>query len=332
MKRFLVIACAVLCTIGLAGCSGDNQNFTNIDTTQEYHDSSSNDTPTNYMDEIKTEVHDELFREETAETLEIVNRIFKHLDIKVEDVYIVGDEAIAKMEIKTINAARAWIEGSEKYVKYCANNLFSESYVDDGTLYKYYLDEFEDAIRKADYITIPVDVEMDYENCRWVWRLDEEIVNAITGYLLAAIEGDVNSYTEWVKTVINPEDQVEVKIPNAPAVEVPLFEKDGIKITGKGISYDNIFGPQYNFNIVNNSGKDIVVQVRGVSINGIMVDPMMSCEVLNGKQANDSMVWIDSQLTSNNITTITEIEFSFHIFEKDSWDTLIDSDPIKVAF
>lgn len=212
MKRFLVIACAVLCTIGLAGCSGDNQNFTNIDPSQEYHDSlketSSNSAPTNYMDEIKAEVHDELFREETAETLEIVDRIFKHLEIETLETVVQGDEATAIMKVKTINAAQAWITASENYVEYCASNLFSENVVDDATLYEYYLNEFEYATRKADYIYFPASVEMVYRNHRWEWCMDDDVINIITGGLLAAIEGEFDSYSVKVLNVFATEELV----------------------------------------------------------------------------------------------------------------------------
>lgn len=226
MKRFLVIACAVLCTISLAGCSGDNQNFTNIDPSQEYHDSlketSSSSAPTNYMDEIKAEVHDELFREETAETLEIVDRIFKHLEIETLETVVQGDEATAIMKVKTINAAQAWITASENYVEYCASNLFSENVVDDATLYEYYLNEFEYATRKADYIYFPASVEMVYRNHRWEWRMDDDVINIITGGLLAAIEGEFDSYSVKVLSIFATEEVV------VDEVEKMLDDLDGV--------------------------------------------------------------------------------------------------------
>jgi hypothetical protein len=216
MKRFLVIACAVLCTISLAGCSGDNQNFTNIDPSQEYHDSlkgtSSSSAPTNYMDEIKAEVHDELFREETAETLEIVDRIFKHLEVETVKTYVVGNESNVIVKIKTINAGQAWIDGLTKYAEVCASNLFADTYVDDASLYEYYMSEFEDAVRNADYIYIPATIEMHYRNHRWEWKIDDDVVNAITGELLAAIKGDMNSMNSSWMSLFEDEGAVDQMI------------------------------------------------------------------------------------------------------------------------
>jgi len=216
MKRFLVIACAVLCTISLAGCSGDNQNFTNVDPSKEYHDSlkgsSSSSAPTNYMDEIKAEVHDELFREETAETLEIVDRIFKHLEVETIKTYVVGNESSVIVKIKTINAGQAWIDGLTKYAEVCASNLFSETYEDDASLYEYYMSEFEDAVRNADYIYIPATIEMHYRNHRWEWKIDDEVINAITGELLSAIEGDMNSMNSFWMSLFEDEGAVDQMI------------------------------------------------------------------------------------------------------------------------
>ena len=170
--------------------------------------------PVNHLESIKAEIHDELFREETAETLEIVERIFKHLEIEVLDSFVNGDEGIVLMSITTINAGQAWINGLENYAILCAENLFSETYVDDATLYSCYLEEFEDAVRDANYIRIPVAVEMDYRNHRWIWDIDDDVVNAITGFMLAAIEGDINSATPFTLALLDEDlqDNFDLKI------------------------------------------------------------------------------------------------------------------------
>lgn len=228
MKRFLIAICAALCMTALVGCSiEDNQNFENIDPSAEYHESLKAETavsgaPVNYMDEIKAEVHDELFREETTDTIEIVDRIFKHLEIETLETVVQGDEATAIMKVKTINAAQAWITASENYVEYCASNLFSEAAVDDATLYEYYLNEFEYATRKADYIYFPASIEMVYRNHRWEWRMDDDVINIITGGLLAAIEGEFDSYSVKVLDIFATEDII------VDEIEKMLNELDGV--------------------------------------------------------------------------------------------------------
>lgn len=201
MKKFAVFLSAIAMIGCLAGCGYSSTSepvedkiVVNTSATKATPDvSHKNSTPVNYMDEIKAEIHDELFREETDETLDIVDRIFKHMSIETVESFVEGDDASVQMNITTINAGKAWVVGMERYAIACAENLFAENYDDDATLYSYYLDEFESCVRRADYITMPVIVEMDYHNHRWEWDLDDDVVNAITGQLLAAIEGELNS-------------------------------------------------------------------------------------------------------------------------------------------
>ncbi len=74
------------------------------------------------------------------------------------------------------------------------------------------------------------------------------------------------------------------------------------------------------------------IQARSVSINGFMVEPMFSCDVAAGKQAYDSLTFLESNLTENGIESIDNMEISFHIFDAESWDTILDSEPINVSF
>ena len=222
MKKFgIIILIAFIVSVALVGCQMAGDSPTTSNSSKEYHGTLSNPTPVNYMDEIKTEIHDKLFREASEETLDIIDRIFKHLEIDTISSSIDGNDASVQMNITTINAGKAWVVGMEQYAITCAENLFSEDYNDDATLYSYYLEEFESCVRKADYITIPVVVEMDYHNHRWEWDLDDDVVNAITGQLLDAIEGDLNS-SNIVITVPEVEDK-------GPSVEA---EQDVIPTLG----------------------------------------------------------------------------------------------------
>ena len=224
MKKFAVFLSAIAMIGCLAGCGYSSTSepvedkiVVNTSATKATPDDShKNSTPVNYMDEIKAEIHDELFREETDETLDIVDRIFKHMSIETVESFVEGDDASVQMNITTINAGKAWVVGMERYAIACAENLFTENYDDDATLYSYYLDEFESCVRRADYITMPVVVEMDYHNHRWEWDLDDDVVNAITGQLLAAIEGDLNSSNSGIITPEvedkEPSTEIEVEI------------------------------------------------------------------------------------------------------------------------
>lgn len=111
------------------------------------------------------------------------------------------------------------------------------------------------------------------------------------------------------------------------------YEGNGIKIVVKGLSEDDsIFGPGIVVYIENTSDKNITVQTRDVSINGFMIDGIFSSDVMAGKHAVDSITFMDSDLEENDITEITEVELSFHIFTMENWDTITDTDVITITF
>lgn len=110
--------------------------------------------------------------------------------------------------------------------------------------------------------------------------------------------------------------------------ETVLVDESGIKITAKSLDPESLFGPELKLLIENTSGKNLTVQCRGASVNGYMVETMMSVDVVDGKKANDSLTFMRSDLELCGITTIAEMEFSFHIFTTDEWEDYLDTDPI----
>lgn len=111
------------------------------------------------------------------------------------------------------------------------------------------------------------------------------------------------------------------------------YEGNDIKVTVKGMTEDSsIFGPSLIVYIENNSGKNITVQTRDVSVNGFMVDTIFSTDVTIGKHAIDTITFMDSDLEENEITSFEEVELSFHIFESDGWDTIVDTEVVKITF
>lgn len=82
--------------------------------------------------------------------------------------------------------------------------------------------------------------------------------------------------------------------------------------------------------IENLSDIGITVQVRDTSINGIMMDPIFSTDIAVGKKANDEMSFYS--LKDEGIDKIETMEFSFHVFGSEDWDTIVDTDPIILDF
>jgi hypothetical protein len=63
-----------------------------------------------------------------------------------------------------------------------------------------------------------------------------------------------------------------------------------------------------------------------------MLEPIFSSDVLSGKKAFDTITFLEQDLTDNDIKEIESLEFKFHIFNMDGWDTLLDSETITVSF
>lgn len=110
-------------------------------------------------------------------------------------------------------------------------------------------------------------------------------------------------------------------------------DTNGIRIIGKGLSTDDSFwGPGVKLYIENNSGQNITVQVRDVSVNGFMTDSSMSEDVLDGKRAISAVQFYDTDLENNGITEVKDVELSFHVFNLDTWDDIYDSEVVHMTF
>lgn len=116
----------------------------------------------------------------------------------------------------------------------------------------------------------------------------------------------------------------------AEVSETVLVDEAGVKITAKSLGEGSFFGPELKLLIENNSGTDLTFQCRNSSVNGYMIETMMSVDVADGKKANDSITFMDSALEAAGIKEIADMEFSFHIFTSSDWDTYLDTDLIQV--
>lgn len=68
------------------------------------------------------------------------------------------------------------------------------------------------------------------------------------------------------------------------------------------------------------------------SVNGFMIDTVMSQDVVAGKKAITAVTFLSSSLEENSITDITSVETSFHIFDTEDWSNEIDTDHITINF
>ena len=158
--------------------------------------------------------------------------------------------------------------------------------------------------------------------------------------IIADIDFSLHIFTTegWETYLDTPQIQIETSA--AEAYEYMFddsgdlaYSGEGIKIVTRGLSEDqSILGPSIVVYIENNSDENVTVQARDVSINGFMVDTIFSSDVLMGKRVVDTITFLSSDLEENGITSIEDVELSFHIFDSAGWDTVVDTDPITLTF
>lgn len=132
-------------------------------------------------------------------------------------------------------------------------------------------------------------------------------------------------------TIATAEPGNEAQALEFPTIsETVLVDESGVKITAKSLDIGDWYGPEIKLLIENNTDTGLTVQCRNLSVNGYMVDSLISCDVASGKKANDGLTIYASSLEQCGIKTIADVEFSFHIFTTDGWDDYLDTAPVVI--
>ncbi len=112
-----------------------------------------------------------------------------------------------------------------------------------------------------------------------------------------------------------------------------LVDQDGFRLVVIGISEEeNYFGKDVMVFIENNTGRDIMTQLRNVSLNGYMIEPLFSCTVVDGKVAYSEVTFMQEDLEANGITAFEALECSVLVFDAVTWDDIFESDVKTVNF
>lgn len=112
--------------------------------------------------------------------------------------------------------------------------------------------------------------------------------------------------------------------------DIVLYDNNNIKITYQDYTINRYGTFSINLLIENNSSEYICVQTRNASINDFMIDALMSSDIQVGKKAYANISFNHNHLKKNYISIIYDIQFSFHIFNEETWDTIDDSKPINL--
>ncbi|MEN6419201.1 MAG: zinc ribbon domain-containing protein [Clostridiaceae bacterium] len=122
----------------------------------------------------------------------------------------------------------------------------------------------------------------------------------------------------------------ETPVGDVAVNEQVVLDEQGLKITVLSLDMENWFGPTLNLLIENNTEKNLTVQARNTSVNGVMMDPYFSCDVAAGKKANSDLSFISSDFSDAGITTLQTVELLFYVYETDTWDDVFSSGMISI--
>ena len=121
------------------------------------------------------------------------------------------------------------------------------------------------------------------------------------------------------------------KTVKATISETVILDQNGVKVTAKSLSYGSTLGPEIKLLIENDSDRDITIQSRYFSVNGLMIDSIFSEDVATGKKANSEITIMDSDLKVAGITAIKDIEFDLVVMDMNSFDDLFEVKGIKLT-
>lgn len=136
----------------------------------------------------------------------------------------------------------------------------------------------------------------------------------------------MTSYTADVITIQISAFETMDTTPNDDDTE--LYNAGGIRVVGKYVDEGSFWGNAIVLYLENTSGQNITISVDEMAINGHMVDPLFVATVYNGKMAVEDITIFDTELEENGIESIETVEFSFHIYNSDTYADITYGGPV----
>lgn len=157
---------------------------------------------------------------------------------------------------------------------------------------------------------------------------------------IANIELSFHIFTteDWETHLDTPQIQLKTSIADTYTYTFDdsgnlAYNGNDVKVVVKGLSKDDsLLGPGIVIYLENNSSRNVTFQTRDVSVNGFMLNPVFSADVMAGKHAVDSITFLSSEFEENSIAKIESVELSFHIFDTETWNTIVDTETVTINF
>lgn len=125
------------------------------------------------------------------------------------------------------------------------------------------------------------------------------------------------------------------------AAETVLLDADGIVVAATGFDADGEDGPTLLLHMENGTARDVQVFEQDVALNGYIVDAYPCWTDADGSvfygepprvpagAAMDSrLVFNADDMARSGVTAVAEMELSFRVDDADTWETLLESNPV----
>lgn len=128
----------------------------------------------------------------------------------------------------------------------------------------------------------------------------------------AVFEGTVHVYPYG-------EENSSAFVREAKDTDTVIVDNDSATVIVTDYDPNSIWGYTANLYLVNKTDKELMFSVDEASINGFMSDPFWATSVDGNKVAFSSLSWSSSDLESNGITSVEEIEMKLKIYDANDW-------------
>lgn len=115
------------------------------------------------------------------------------------------------------------------------------------------------------------------------------------------------------------EDKAETFTRASAATDRVLAETNDVAVIVTGARMDELWGYTLDLYLQNKSEKNVYFSIDDASINGYMADPVFASSVKAGKQKFETVSWSNTILEENEITEVTDLEFTLRAYDEDDW-------------
>ncbi len=144
------------------------------------------------------------------------------------------------------------------------------------------------------------------------------------------IHGERSSFkSDFIRLETSEKDKIEDKeLEN----EIVAFDQNNIKMMTNDKFEGDFSEPRLQYCIENNTDKNIDFYLDDVSANGYMIEIYANHTIPPGKKVLDYMIFDEDSLKESGIESIEELEFIAKARIQDTYDDILETDPITLNF